>query len=210
MGLFESIRKARAKTKAEIKAAKVRARQEAKEAAKLEYKRDKFLARQEKKLLKEEKKGLKAKRKHDEKMAKNTLEQLKAGKFNKNNVLRYAGAARAVIPVALPLIYRGITMAKEEAAKRRAMKLGVSADDLGRFSGHGAEIKARIAGIRNSVKLSSLPKGFVTDVEQRLQDLDFAVDNAEFMTPELRQRSHRSIHKDLDQLGRQIQNKIEG
>ncbi|MWK60368.1 hypothetical protein GO594_30780, partial [Pseudomonas otitidis] len=80
MGLFESIRKARAKTKAEIKAAKVRGRQEAKEAAKLEFKRDKFLARQEKKLLKEEKKGLKAKRKHEEKMAKNALEQLKAGK----------------------------------------------------------------------------------------------------------------------------------
>lgn len=89
------------------------------------------------------------------------------------------------------------------------MKLGVSAEDLGRFSGHGAEIKARIAGMNSSVKLSSLPKGFVTDVEQRLQDLDFAVDNAEFMTPELRQRSHRSINKDLDQLGRQIQNKIE-
>ncbi|AEX70872.1 DUF6474 family protein [Corynebacterium diphtheriae] len=208
MGLFESFRKARAKTKAEIKAAKVKARQEAKDATKLEIKRNKLLAQQEKALLKEERKGLKAKRKHEEKLAKTTLEQLKAGKFNKDNVLRYAGAARTLAPIVLPLIYRGITLAKEQANTKRALRLGIDPSDLARFAGHGAELKARIEGIRGSVKVSSLPKGFVADVEQRLDDLTFAVDNAEYMTPELRQRSHRSIANDLDQLARQIQDKI--
>lgn len=210
MGIIKSFRKARAQKKVEIKAAEARARQEAKSAAKMELKADKFLAKQEKRLLKEEKKGLKAKNKHELQLAKNELAQRKAGKFNAQNMLRYSGALRTIAPVALPLIYRGITMLRDSQANKQAQAFGVSGDELAKFSGYGAPLKARIAGMKQTVKASSLPNGFIKDVEDRLRELSTAVDNAERMTIEKRQSAHRSITKDLDNLAQQIQDKISG
>lgn len=205
MGLLKSIRKARVEAKAKIKAAEAKARQEAKEAAKLEHKRDKLLARQEKRLLKEEKKGLKAQRKHEEKMAENALEQLKAGSFNAQSVKRYIGASRALAIFALPLVYRGITQAQRGLDQRRASRLGVSSGDLARYSGHGAAERARIAGLRNALDDDVLPKSFIKDCEARLDTLSAAVDTAEHMTRDLRVRSLRSVNNDLDLLSREIQ-----
>lgn len=210
MGIWKSIRKARTQRKAEIKAAKARAKQEVKSAAKLELKKDQFLARQEARLVKEEKKAQKIQRKHELALAKTELARRQAGKFNKDRVLRYATAARALAPVAIPLFYRGVTLVREQLNSQRAAKLGISSDELASFDGYGAPLKARIAGMRKSVSVSSLPKGFITDVEARLDELSNAVDNAEFMGPEQRVRTHRSITKDLDALADQIQDKIEG
>ncbi|MBV7282220.1 MULTISPECIES: DUF6474 family protein [unclassified Corynebacterium] len=208
MGLFRTIRKARLKSKAEIKAAKARAKKEAKEAAKLEYKRDKLLAKQEKNLLKADRKGMKNKRKHERKRAQQELDKLKAGKFNKKNAQRYAGFARTLAPLLLPLVYRGITWAKEQRIQQRSRKLGVAPEQLAQFNGHGAAVKARIAGISANVEKSSLPHGFVMDVEDRLKELDAAVDNAEFMTVEQRRRSHASINRDLDQIMHEVNSKL--
>ncbi|WBT08646.1 DUF6474 family protein [Corynebacterium sp. SCR221107] len=209
MGIWKSIRKARTQRKAEIKAAKARARQEVKSAAKLELKKDQLLARQESRLLKEEKKAQKIQRKHELALAKTELARRQAGKFNKDRVLRYAAATRALAPVVVPLIYRGVTTVREQLNAQRAAKLGVSSDELASFSGYGAPLQARIAGMRKSVSVSSLPKGFITDCQERLDELSEAVNNAEFMGPEQRVRAHRSIAKDLDALGQQIQEKIE-
>ncbi|WKD60193.1 hypothetical protein CCICO_00675 [Corynebacterium ciconiae DSM 44920] len=208
MGLFGSIRKARLKSKAEIKAAKARAKKEAKEAAKLEYKRDKLLAKQEKNLLKADRKGMKDKRKHERKRAQQELDKLKAGKFNKKNAKRYAGFARTLAPLLLPLVYRGITWAKEQRIQQRSRKLGVAPDQLAQFNGHGAPLKARIAGISTNLEQSSLPRGFKMDVDDRLKELDAAVDNAEYMTVEQRRRSHSSINRDLDQIMQEINSKL--
>lgn len=208
MGIWKSIRAARTKRKAEIKAAKARARQEVKSAAKLELKKDKFLASQEKRLLKEEKKGQKVQRKHELQLAKAELAKRQAGRFNKDRVVRYTTAARAIAPFLVPLVYRGVTAAREQINSSRAQKLGITTEELSKFAGHGASLKARIAGMRKSVSVSSLPKGFVKDVNDRLDELNAAVDNAEFMTPEHRIRTHRSITKDLDALASQIQDKI--
>ncbi|WP_151530407.1 MULTISPECIES: DUF6474 family protein [Corynebacterium] len=208
MGLFRKIRKARLKSKAEIKAAKARAKKEAKEAAKLEYKRNKLLAKQEKNLLKADHKGMKNKRKHERKRAQQELDKIKAGKFNKKNAKRYAGFARTLAPLLLPLVYRGITWVKEQRIQRRSRKLGVAPDQLAQFNGHGAAVKARIAGISANMEKSSLPRGFVMDVEDRLKELDAAVDNAEFMTVEQRRRSHSSINRDLDQIMHEINSKL--
>lgn len=205
MGLLKSIRKARVDAKAKIKAAEAKARQEAKEAAKLEFKRDKLLAKQEKRLLKEEKKGLKAQRKHEEKMAENALEQLKAGSFNADSVKRYIGASRALAIFALPLAYRGMVQAQKAFDQRRASRLGVSSDDLARYAGHGAAERARIAGLRNALDEDVLPKSFIKDCEARLDTLESAVDTAEHMTRDLRVRSLRSVNNDLDLLGQEIQ-----
>ncbi|RNE50037.1 DUF6474 family protein [Corynebacterium alimapuense] len=208
MGILETIRKSRAKTKAEVQAAKVRARQETKEAAKLEYKREKLLAGAEKDLLKAEKKGLKAKRKHEQKLAENALEQLRKGRVNVSSVSRGFGVVRLSLPLLLPLGYRAITMGREQLIEVRARRLGVSADQLARFSGHGAGLKARIEGIRHTLGENHQPSGFILDAKNRLDQLDIAVDNAEFMTPEQRKRAHSTISEDIDRVAQEIQDHL--
>lgn len=188
MGVFEKVRKARAKTKAEIKAAKARAKAEVKAAAKAKNRQAKLLAQQEHKLLKAEQKGLKAKRKQELKLAKTELERIKAGKLNKDKVQRYVGVARMLTPILLPLIYKGMTAGQELLTQQRAQKHGLTAEEMSQFAGHGAHLKARIAGLRK-IKPSA-----------KLDELDSAVDNAEFMTPEQRRRAHRSIAADLEKL----------
>lgn len=210
MGLFEGIRKRRAKTKAEIKAAKAQARAEVKESAKLDLRRAKLLAQQERELLKVEKKGLKAKRKHEKKMADKTLAQLKEGTFNKKTVSRYAGALRMIIPLALPLAYRAMTWLRETLLNQKAARYGLSAHELARFSGHGAQLKARIEKIRESTQTSHLAHGLSVDMRDRLDKLDTAVDNAEYLSPQQRRRAHRSINDDLDLIAGEIQTKLTG
>ncbi len=208
MGIMKKIRKARREARAEIKAAKTRAKAEVKAADKAKHRQQKLLARQEKALIKSEEKGLKNRRKHEYKMAKKELERIRQGRFNKNNVKRYAGALRTAAPLLLPLIYRGITAAQREVEKKRAQKAGVSAEQLASFSGHGAPLKARTAGIRNSLKDTQLPAGFKRDVKERLSELDSAIDNAEYMTEQQRQRAHRSISGEIDSLNDEIQSKL--
>ena len=208
MGIMKKIRKARREARAEIKAAKTRAKAEVKAADKAKHRQQKLLAKQEKALIKSEEKGLKKRRQHEYKMAKKELERIKQGRFNKDNVKRYAGALRTAAPLLLPLIYRGITAAQREVEKKRAQKAGVSAEQLASFSGHGAPLKARTAGIRNSLKDAQLPAGFKRDVKERLNELDSAIDNAEYMTDQQRQRAHRSISGEIDSLNEEIQSKL--
>lgn len=189
MGVFEAIRKARAKTKAEIAAAKA----EVKAAHKDKIRREKLLAKQEQKLLKAEQKGLKAKRKQELKLAKTELERIKAGKLNPAKVQRWVGAARLLTPILLPLIYKASTQIREILTQQRARKHGLTAEEMSQFAGYGAPLKARIAGMRKNAKLDR-------NVQERLDELDKAVDNAEYMTPEQRRRAHRSISRDLDLL----------
>lgn len=208
MGIMKKIRKARREARAEIKAAKTRAKAEVKAADKAKHRQQKLLAKQEKALIKSEEKGLKKRRQHEYKMAKKELERIKQGRFNKDNVKRYAGALRTAAPLLLPLIYRGITAAQREVEKKRAQKAGVSSEQLASFSGHGAPLKARTAGIRNSLKDAQLPAGFKRDVKERLNELDSAIDNAEYMTDQQRQRAHRSISGEIDSLNDEIQAKL--
>lgn len=209
MGLFETIRKSRAKTKAEIAAAKKRAKHEAKEEAKLQYKRDKLLDKAENCLMKEEKKALKNKRKHEQKRAQQELDKIREGKFNRKTANRYVGALRVAIPVVLPLIYRGITALRERDLEKKANQVGITSDQLAQYAGHGAELKARLEGVRNTVDTTaSLGSGFKQDVNDRLDDLDKALENAEYMVPEQRRRSHAAISSDLESAQAQIQSKI--
>ncbi|MCZ9309565.1 DUF6474 family protein [Corynebacterium uberis] len=210
MGILSLLRKNRRRAKAEIKAASTRAKAEVKSRSKAHARQAKLLARQEKGLLKAEQKGLKAKRKHERAMANTRVAELKAGRFNAGNVRRWLGAARLITPIALPLVYRLITMGQERVNEARAHKYGVSADQLAAFAGHGAPQKARIAGIRNSLDKATLPAGFIKDVKARLAELDAATDNAEYMTAQQRRRAHEGISRDIDQLTGQIQDKLRG
>ncbi|KQB83397.1 DUF6474 family protein [Corynebacterium oculi] len=208
MGLLKNLSKRRARSKAQIKAAKTRAKAEVKAQAKARQRQAKLLAKQEKGLLKAEQKGLQAKRKHERKMAENKLAQIQAGKFNADNVKRWTGAARLLTPILLPLAYRGLTALREQTNSAQARRMGVTSDQMAQFSGYGAPLKARIHGIKESLKDSGLPSGFVRDVEDRLEELSASLDNAEYMTEEQRRRAHTSIARDIDQVTNEIQGRL--
>ena len=209
MSLLKKFRKSRRAAKAELKAAKTKAKAEVKSADKARKRQQKLLANQEKQLVKSEEKGLKQRRKHELKLANTELEKLRAGRFNTDNVKRYAGAARTAAPLLLPLLYRAIVSGRQQFEQSRAKKAGVTTDQLASFAGHGASIKARTQGIRNTLdENGSLPAGFKRDIKERLDDLDAAVDNAELMTPQQRRRAHSSINREIDMVTQEIQDRI--
>lgn len=209
MSLLKKFRKSRRAAKAELKAAKTKAKAEVKSADKARKRQQKLLANQEKQLVKSEEKGLKQRRKHELKLAKTELEKLRAGRFNTDNVKRYAGAARTAAPLLLPLLYHAIVSGRQQFEQSRAKKAGVTTDQLASFAGHGASIKARTQGIRNTLDENvSLPAGFKRDIKERLDDLDAAVDNAELMTPQQRRRAHSSINREIDMVTQEIQDRI--
>ena len=111
-------------------------------------------------------------------------------------------------PIALPLLYRGVTFARAQLVAAKARRLGVTPDALAQFSGHGAALHSRIAGVSSSLEGTGLATGFVQDAQERLTQLRNAVDNAEYMTPEQRRRAHASITADIDALTGQIQERL--
>lgn len=208
MGIFSSIRKRRVKDQKNIKAAQSRARQEAKEGARGQQRREKLLAGLEKDLIKSEEKGLKQQRKHEEKLAKQEYEKIRAGRLNPDRVNRWIKAARLATPVLLPLAYRAITAGREQVVSSKARRSGLSTEQLAQFSGHGADLKARIEGVRGTLDDTKLSAGFRRDVNDRLDELHTAADNAEFMTPDQRRRALNAINRDIDTVAQDIQNKL--
>lgn len=209
MGIFEAIRKSRAKTKADIKAAEVRARQLAKQQAKLDKRTIELLDKAEKRLLKEEKKGLKRKRKHEKELAETYLKRIENSGLTKKKAKQWTGAARALVPVLLPLAYKALTSRQQAAVNNRAAGLGLSSQDLARHSGRGAELKARIEAVRANVEQSdTIGEGFKGDARVRLDELDQAVRNAEHANPEQRRLAHNSVDEDLNALAAEVHERL--
>ena len=151
-------------------------------------------------------KELKARRKHEEFMAKNALQQIKAGRFNKDNVTRYATALRTAAPAALPLLYRAMVQIQESAEGSRASRSGVSRRSMAAFSGEGAPQRARIKAVRDAVK-RGVPDGFAKDIDERLDTLEDAVRNAEAMPASQQRRLLGSVSTELDLIESQIAEK---
>lgn len=209
MGIFEAIRKSRAKTKADVKAAEVRARQLAKQQAKLDKRTLELLDKAEKRLLKEEKKGLKRKRKHEKELAEAHLKRIENAGITKKKAKQGIGAARVLIPILLPLAYKALTARQQGAINTRAAELGVDAQDLARHSGRGAELKARIDAVRANVEhTDSLSDGFRSDARVRLDELEQAVRNAEHANPEQRRLAYASVENDLNDLAAEVHEKL--
>lgn len=208
MGLFEAIRKARARTKAEIKAAEARARKLAKEQAKADQKTAQLLDKAEKRLLKEEKKGLKRKRKHEEKLAKAHLKRIEESGLTQKKAKQWVSASRVLVPVLLPLAYKAYTSYQQNRINTRAAGIGVDPQDLARHSGRGAELKARIDALRTSLEhTESLPSGFRGDAKVRLNSLARNVRDAEHLNPEQRRLAYASVENELAELGAEITKK---
>lgn len=205
MGLFTK-RKSRATRRAEARAIKTRAKLDAKLAAKNETRRIKSAERAEVRALKTQAKAQRDSDRAALKIAETELKAAKEGKLlSPTRIRRAFTVSRLLAPVVLPLAYRAATSARGVLDQRRADRLGVPLSQLGQFSGHGAQLSARIAGAERTLRSvaeknpkDAETKRFVTAISDRLTDLSAAVTAAENMPTARRRAAHAAIAKQLD------------
>ncbi len=146
-----------------------------------------------------------AEKKASKKASKKALEQVSTPKKVKN----FLAVARILAPVLAPLAYKAATMARTQLDEARARKIGVDVHQLGDFTGHGAALNARIAGLENS--LNELTEHNADDAaafressRSRLSDLATAVHAAERMPTARRKAAHRAVATELDDIDAQL------
>lgn len=205
MGLFTR-RKSRATRRAEARAIKAKAKLEARLTAKNEARRIKSDQKSAQRALKAQ---VKAQRDSDRNALKVAEAELKAARegrlLSPTRVRRVLTVTRLLAPVLVPLIYRAATAARGALDERRADRLGVPLAQLGQFSGHGAELSARISGAEQTLRQvaekkpkDAETKQFVTAITERLNDLAAAVTAAENMPTARRRGAHAAISAQLD------------
>lgn len=205
MGLFTR-RKSRATRRAEARAIKAKAKLEARLTAKNEARRIKSDQKSAQRALKAQ---VKAQRDSDRNALKVAEAELKAARegrlLSPTRVRRVLTVTRLLAPVLVPLIYRAATAARGALDERRADRLGVPLAQLGQFSGHGAELSARISGAEQTLRQvaekkpkDAETKQFVTAITERLNDLAAAVTAAENMPTARRRGAHAAFAAQLD------------
>jgi hypothetical protein len=205
MGLFTR-RKSRATRRAEARAIKAKAKLKARLTAKNEARRIKSDQKSAQRALKAQ---VKAQRDSDRNALKVAEAELKAARegrlLSPTRVRRVLTVTRLLAPVLVPLIYRAATAARGALDERRADRLGVPLAQLGQFSGHGAELSARISGAEQTLRQvaekkpkDAETKQFVTAITERLNDLAAAVTAAENMPTARRRGAHAAIAAQLD------------
>ncbi|QZT62641.1 DUF6474 family protein [Mycolicibacterium austroafricanum] len=205
MSLFKR-RKSRATRRAEARAIKAKAKLEAKLAAKNEVRRFKAEQKAQARALNAQLKAQRASDRAALKVAETQLKAAREGKlFSPTRVRRALTVSRLLAPAVVPLVYRASISARGLIDERRADRLGVPLSQLGQFSGHGAQLSARIAGAEHSLRLladkkpkDAETKQFVGAITERLSDLGAAVAAAENMPSARRRDAHAAIAEQLD------------
>ena len=205
MGLFRK-RKSRATRRAEVRAIKARAKLEAKLTAKNHARRLKDDRKAAEKALRAQ---IKSQRDTDRTALKVAEAELKAAREGKllspTRIRRVLTVSRLLAPILTPLIYRAAIAARALIDQRRADQLGIPLAQIGQFSGHGAQLSARIAGAEKSLRMvqekkpkDAETKQFVAAISERLTDLSAAVTAAENMPAARRRAAHSAISSQLD------------
>jgi hypothetical protein len=205
MGLFRK-RKSHATRRAEARAIKARAKLEARLAAKNEARRIKGDRRVADKAIKAQ---VKSQRDTDRTALKVAEAELKAAREGKllspTRIRRVLTVSRLLAPILTPVIYRLAMAARAIIDQRRADQLGIPLAQIGQFSGHGAQLSARIAGAEKSLRMvqdkrpkDAETKQFVSAITERLSDLSAAVTAAENMPAARRRAAHAAISSQLD------------
>ncbi|HWT50041.1 MAG TPA: DUF6474 family protein [Mycobacterium sp.] len=205
MGLFRK-RKSRATRRAEARAIKARAKLEARLAAKNEARRVRDDRRAAEKTLKAQ---VKSQRDSDRTALKVAEAELKAARegrvLSPTRIRRVLTVSRLLAPILTPVIYRAAMAARAIIDQRRADQLGIPLAQIGQFSGHGAQLSARIAGAEKSLRVvqdkkpkDAETKQFVSAITERLTDLSAAVTAAENMPAARRRAAHAAISSQLD------------
>jgi hypothetical protein len=132
------------------------------------------------------------------------------GRLSPGNVKKYVGLAKVLGPVAAPYLAQAAAAARAALDHQRARKLGVPVDELGRFTGRGAALHARIAGDQQALRdLRSAELGdqdkaevekFASAAEARLGDLASAVRAAERIPADRRRSVHHAVASELDRV----------
>lgn len=205
MGLFRK-RKTRATRRAEAKALKARAKLEAKLGAKNDRRRIKSEVKAQSNAVKAQLKAQRESAKSALKVAETQRKAAREGKLlSPARVRRTLTVTRLLAPVVVPLVYRAAIAARGLIDERKADRLGVPLSQLGRFSGHGAELSARIAGAEKTLRTvadkkpkDAETKQFVAAMSERLSDLSAAVAAAENMPSARRRAAHAAISEQLN------------
>jgi hypothetical protein len=122
---------------------------------------------------------------------------------------RLIGVGKAVAPVLLPYAIAAAGVAREQWDAYRSRQLGVPAEQLGRFSGRGGHLHARIS--RAGEALTEVEAGsdaagraFAKETRPRLADLAVAVRAAEQMPTARRRTAFRAVSGELDRIEDQL------
>ncbi|GHF58510.1 hypothetical protein FHX82_000319 [Amycolatopsis bartoniae] len=117
----------------------------------------------------------------------------------------------AVAPVLAPVAIKAAGAAREAYDRYQARKLGVPVERLSEFTGRGAGLLARIAGVSEAVtELIEAPRAdnetikFGADARATLQQLTAAVRAAERMPSSRRRAAHQAVARELERLETEI------
>ncbi len=115
--------------------------------------------------------------------------------------------APAVIPVVAPFAVHAAGAAREAYDRYQARKLGVAVDRLHEFTGRGAALHARIAGLSDGLRelraadrATEDDREFTADGLATLEQLAASVRAAERMPTSRRKAAHRAVAAELDTL----------
>lgn len=129
-------------------------------------------------------------------------------KSHKSSVRNYLGLATVLGPALAPIGYKVATEVRGRLDAARARKLGVAVEQLGQFTGHGAALSARIAGVEDALNelVAEKPteQGYRDEVVTRLGELSTAVHAAERMPTPRRKGAHHAIGSDLDKIDAEL------
>jgi len=112
-----------------------------------------------------------------------------------------------VLPVVTPYVVKTASAVRDRWDRAKARRLGVSVDDLGRYTGKGGALHARISGAANGVQelrtkanVSASDLEFADAAESTLSQLAAAVRAAERMPTPRRKGAHRAVAAELDKI----------
>ncbi|NKQ53386.1 hypothetical protein HFP15_10885 [Amycolatopsis sp. K13G38] len=117
----------------------------------------------------------------------------------------------AVAPVLAPVAVRAAGAVREAYDRYQARRLGVPVARLSEFTGRGAHLLARIAGVhealadlRKAERHTGEDEKFAADAQATLEQLTAAVRAAERMPAARRKSAHQAVAGELEQLESQI------
>jgi hypothetical protein len=133
------------------------------------------------------------------------------GKFTPKNARNALAVAKViaptVIPVVAPFAVQAAGAIRDAYDRFQARRLGVDVAQLGEFTGRGAGLHARIAGmsrgladLRKSAKCTEADAKFAEESDRTLEQLAASVRAAERMPAARRKAAHRAVSGELDRL----------
>jgi hypothetical protein len=120
-----------------------------------------------------------------------------------------------VLPVVAPYAVRAAGAARELYDRYQARKLGVAVDRLGEYTGRGAALHARIAGLaegcrdlQKSDKATPADVEFARDALGTLEQFSATIRAAERMPAARRKSAHRAVAGELERLEGQLLHRL--